>query len=88
MESNESTGATTTSAIKTNGTQKQLYVVKDENAYNYPKLLLERALEKKRTNHDLQSELMSLRGVCNELRQENLAKRLEKATVSETIEIS
>lgn len=86
-ETNEQPAATT-SVIDTNGTQKQLYVVKDENAYNYPKVLLDRVLKNKRKNYDLESELLKLKRVCNELRQENLTRRLQSATISETIELS
>lgn len=87
MESND-TDTAGTSMTNTNGTRKQLYVVEHENAYDYPKLLLERILDRKRQNYGLESELKKLRKVLNTLRQEHLAKRLETAIVAETIELS
>lgn len=88
LETPDSAAATaTTSKMSSNGTQKKLYVVEDECAYEYPKLLLGRILEHKKQNHDLEAELVRLRKLVNNMNKQQLAKRLEKAVIAETIEL-
>lgn len=90
METQDSAAATvtaTTSKLSSNGTQRKLYVVEDERAYEYPKLLLERILQHKRENHNLEQQLVKLRKLMNNMHKQHLAKRLETAVIAETIEL-
>lgn len=88
METQDSAAATaTTSKMSSNGTQKKLYVVEDESAYEYPRLLLERILEHKKQNHEIESQLVKLKRIVTNMSKQQLAKRLEKAVITETIEL-
>lgn len=88
METQASPATATTSKTNVTRIQKQLYVVEDENAYEYPRLLLERILEHQKQNHDLELELVKLRKIVNNMNKQQLEKRLKTAVVAETIEIS
>lgn len=91
METNDIAAAAVaagTSMNQSNGTRKQLYVVENENSYEYPKFLLERILERKRKNYKLESDLKKLRKLLNKLHQESVARRVEKAVVADIIELS
>lgn len=87
---NEETATTSTIAMNsTNGTPKCLYTVKDENFYLYPQRLLERILENKRKNDELEIKYEKLKQEFTKLEKESVARRLKKAKIiSETIEIS
>lgn len=88
METQDSAAATaTTSKMSVNGTQKKLYVVEDEGAYEYPKLLLERILEHKKQNHEYESQLVKLKKIVTNMNKQHLAKRLESAVIADTIEL-
>lgn len=88
METQNSAATATTSKVNTNGTQRQMYVVEDENAYEYPRLLLERILQHKKQNQELESTLMKLRRILNNMNKQQLAKRLETAVIADTIELA
>lgn len=87
IETQDSVATATTSKTNTNGGQRQFYVV-DEERYEYPRLLLERILEHKKQNYELESQLEKLRRIVNNMNKQQLAKRLEKAVIADTIELS
>lgn len=74
--------------MNTNGNRMKLYHVEDERAYDYPKLLLERILNRKKQNHGLETELKKLRRELTIIQKESLVRRLQKAVVAETIELT
>lgn len=81
--------ATATSVNHANGTEKQLYAIKDERQYLYPRFLLGRIIGNKKKNDLLRAELMRLKKMCNKIHQEKVARRVQSAvTISEPIEIS
>lgn len=88
METQELAATATTSKMNTNGTQRQLYVVENESAYDYPRLLLERILKTKKENFELETQLVKLRRIVNEMNKQQLAKRLETAVIADTIELT
>lgn len=78
-----------TSVLNTNGTPKNVYIVKNNSAYKYPRLLLQRILTNKRKNEELRLSVERWKKVCIKINQENVINRLQKATTTgETIEIS
>lgn len=86
---NDTNATATTSPINANGTEKLRYWIKDESAYNYPKLLLERIVQTRGENRALENKLRALKKLCTELNKEEVDRRLKSAViVSETIEIS
>lgn len=77
--------ANVTASIK-NGDQMQQYSVRDESAYKFPRILMERILEKKRVNEALEAEVAKWKKMAHKLNQQY---RLQRATTtSETIDIS
>lgn len=78
-------GSTCTQTVSANGVPKNVYVVKNESAFQYPKLLLERILANKRKNDELELEAAQMKRICIKMRQK---VRLQRATtIGETIEI-
>lgn len=78
--------AASTSMISSNGTPKNVYVVRNESAFQYPSLLLKRILMNKRKNEELALEAQRRKRMCIKMYQQ---VRLQRATTTgETIEIS
>lgn len=85
-ESNTVESSASSTMISSNGTPKSVYVVKNESAFKYPKMLLERILTNKRKNEELELEAKRRKRLCIKMYQQI---RLQKATTTgETIEIS
>lgn len=79
-------GSNGTAAAVQNGDEMQIYRVKDEKAFQYPRILLQRILEKKRQNELLTAEVAKWKKIAYKMNQ---TYRLQKATTStETIDIS
>lgn len=74
------------SVLSSNENLKNAYIVRNDSAFQYPRMLLDRILGNKRKNEELELEAARMKKICIKMYQ-NI--RLQSATSSgETIEIS
>lgn len=86
IKSSDDTEESSATLTNKNGDEMQLYTVKDECAFKFPRMLLARILDKKRQNDELSAELTKWKKMAIKMNQQY---RLQRATTStETIDIS
>lgn len=86
IKTSEEIDVTNTVATSKIGEQVQLYRIRDEKVFEYPRLLLERIREKQRINATLQTEVIKWKKAAIKLRQQY--RMLNATTCTETIDIS